>query len=272
MSKLPLISIITINLNNLEGLKRTMDSVFNQTSRDYEYIIIDGGSTDGSKDYIELNADKLDFWISKKDKGIFNAMNQGIKEAKGEFLLFLNSGDWLYDDSVLSLASKNFNDCDVLYGDMIKVYSDGKKILDKGVNGKEITLSIFIDGTINHSSSFINKRLFSKYGIYDESLKIVSDWKLFLIALGLNKSEVLYLDYPLSYFDMTGISNNNLKLRDLERKKVIKAEVPEPIYKDYLALKAYRSTLKDSRLTKFLKADNKIISRKLNSIIFRLFT
>lgn len=272
MTETPLISIITVNLNNLEGLKKTMDSVFKQTAGNFEYLIIDGGSADGSKEYIELNNNKIDFWISKKDKGIFNAMNQGIKVAKGEYLLFLNSGDWLYNENVLSMVAEKLNGCDVLYGNMVKVFSDGKIILDKGVNGKDITLSVFIEETINHSSSFIHKRIFKIFGFYDESLKIVSDWKLFLIALGLNNSEVSYMDYPFSYFDMNGISNRNLKLRDSERKLVIQEEVPEPIYKDYLKLKEAKATLKASRVRKFLRTDEKGFSRKLYSIIFRIFS
>ncbi len=85
------LSIITINLNNLAGLQKTMQSVFEQTFTDYEYIVIDGGSTDGSKEYIEQHSDKLAYWVSEKDKGIYNAMNKGIIKAGGDYLLFLNS-------------------------------------------------------------------------------------------------------------------------------------------------------------------------------------
>lgn len=272
MPKIPLMSIITVNLNNLEGLKKTMESVFEQTWQEFEYIIIDGGSTDGSKKYIESNNDKIDHWVSEPDKGIYNGMNKGIKAATGDYLLFLNSGDWLYDEKVLKIAAEKLDGCDVLYGNMVKVFPDGKEILDKGVNGNEISLSVFIDGTINHSSSFLNKRIFSKYGFYDENLKIVSDWKLFLIALGLNKSEVSYIDYSFSYFNMNGISNANLKLRDWERNLVIQEEVPIPIYTDYLKLKKYENILDDPRFKKFLNTDNKKISRKIHSIIFRLFS
>lgn len=267
-----LISIITVNLNDVEGLKRTMTSVFEQTYQEFEYIVIDGGSNDGSKEYIESHSDNIDYWVSEKDSGIYNAMNKGVKAATGEYLLFLNSGDWLYNENVLKIATEKLDGCDVLYGNMVKVFSNGKEILDKGVNGNEISLRVFIDGTINHSSSFLNKRFFLKYGFYDENLKIVSDWKLFLIALGLNKSEVSYMNYPFSYFDMNGISNENLELRDRERNLVIKEEVPIPIYKDYIKLKKYENILNDPRFKKFLNTDNKKISRKLHSIIFRIFS
>ena len=88
MPKKPLISIITVNINDFNGLVRTMTSVFEQTYKEHEYIVIDGGSTDGSKEYIESHNDKIDFWISEQDSGIYNAMNKGIKAATGEYLLF----------------------------------------------------------------------------------------------------------------------------------------------------------------------------------------
>ena len=94
------ISIITVNYNDREGLKKTIESVINQTWQDFEFIIIDGGSTDGSREVIEQYKDKIDYWISEPDKGIYNAMNKGIKAASGEFLLFLNSGDRLIDKNI----------------------------------------------------------------------------------------------------------------------------------------------------------------------------
>ena len=272
MSKKPLISIITVNLNNLEGLKKTMTSVLEQSSNEYEYIIIDGGSTDGSREFIQIHDHKIQHWVSEPDKGIYNAMNKGIKAASGEYLLFLNSGDWLHNKNILSRVSPYLTDCDVLYGNMVKVFADGREYVDKGLNGKELCLKDFIEGTINHSSSFLKRRLFSKYGLYDEDLKIVSDWKHYLIALGLNNAVVSYLDYPFSYFNMEGISNSNLVLRNSERKAVILKEIPTPIYRDYLKIKEQEQLLNSPRMKNFLSTDNKKISRKLHSLIFRIFS
>lgn len=272
MSKSPLISIITVNLNNLEGLKKTIKSVFEQSWQKFEYILIDGGSTDGSKEYIQSYSYKVDYWVSEKDKGIFNGMNKGIEKASGEYLLFLNSGDWLYNEKVLNIAIEKLGGCDVLYGNMIKVYPDGREILDRGINGNEISLKTFLDKTINHSASFINKNLFKKYGLYDEELNIVADWKFFLISLGLNDSKILYMDFPISYFDMTGISNKNLKLRNQERKVVIGKVVPAPLYIDYLKLRQLEKKFNSSRYQKFEQTDRGGVSRKLHSIIFRLFS
>ena len=88
------LSIITVNLNNLEGLKKTYESVVCQTFTDYEWLVIDGGSTDGSREFIEEHQDKFAYWCSEPDKGIYNAMNKGIVRAKGEYLNFMNSGDY----------------------------------------------------------------------------------------------------------------------------------------------------------------------------------
>lgn len=271
MAEQPLMSIITINQNNVEGLKKTLPSVFEQSFREFEYIVIDGGSTDGSKEFIESHSDKIDYWVSEQDFGIYNAMNKGIRVANGKYLLFLNSGDWLYENVVLDKVADKLTDCDVLYGNMMKVFPDGKKHLDKGVNGNEITFKTFAEGTINHSSSLIKRELFIKYGFYDENLKIVSDWKFFLITLGLNNAVIKYVDYTFSYFDMTGISNSNIELRNRERLKVLQEEIPFPIYADYLKLKNLETILNSNRIRKFMKTDNKKISRKLHSIIFRVF-
>ena len=95
------LSIITINYNNLAGLQKTIESVVSQTFRDFEWIVIDGGSVDGSRELIERYANSFSYWVSEPDKGIYNAMNKGIVVAKGDYLLFLNSGDWLCDEMAL---------------------------------------------------------------------------------------------------------------------------------------------------------------------------
>jgi len=111
----PKLSIITVNLNNAEGLRKTIESVVTQTFTDFEYIIIDGGSTDGSVEIIKLYADKITYWVSEPDKGIYNGMNKGIMVAKGEYCQFLNSGDWLVNENVLKEV---FADVDIVYGDL----------------------------------------------------------------------------------------------------------------------------------------------------------
>ena len=268
---MPLIIVITINLNNLSGLKKTVQSVLDQYFKDYEYIVIDGGSKDGSKDYLKEKNEDIDYWISENDKGIYDAMNKGIKIAKGKYLYFLNSGDWLCNSSVFSEVQKQLIDSDFVYGDLIKSFPNGDLKLDKGVAGKQINFQTFITGTINHGACFINRKMFQKYGLYDDTLKIVSDWKFFLIALGLNNAHVKYIDMPVAYFDMTGMSNN-LILRGKEREKVVEEVVPKPIYRTYIEFIEKQKKFTSYRYRKFEITDNKRFSRKLHSIIFRLFS
>jgi len=112
----PKLSIITVNLNNAEGLRKTIESVVSQTYTDYEYIIIDGGSTDGCVEIIKQYEDKITYWVSEPDKGIYNAMNKGILKAKGEYCQFLNSGDWLIKESILHDIFSILPIADIIYG------------------------------------------------------------------------------------------------------------------------------------------------------------
>jgi glycosyltransferase involved in cell wall biosynthesis len=265
-----LISIITINYNNVEGLKKTMTSVFEQTSKDFEYIIIDGGSTDGSAAFIESQNDKLTYWVSEPDTGIFNAMNKGILKSKGRYLQFLNSGDWLFDENVLDLISSKLVDCDILYGNVIKVRPNGENYLEKSPQEKDITLDTFFKGTISHGASFIKRNLFNKYGLYDEELKIVSDWKFFLIALGLNNSKLKFIDSEVLFFDMTGVSNTNINLRESERHQVLTEIVPNPIYADYNELMIAKTSFRSNRFKMLLELENFKFARKVNHLVFRI--
>ncbi|MBW4360366.1 glycosyltransferase family 2 protein [Flavobacterium taihuense] len=264
------ISIITINYNNLEGLKRTVESVVNQTWQEFEYIVIDGGSTDGSREFMENHCQDFDCWLSESDTGIYNAMNKGIAKAKGEYLLFLNSGDWLCNEKVIESVFFYMTNFDLYYGNLVKVYPNNEKVIDKGVNGIPISLNTFVKGTLNHGSSFIKKELFLKYGLYDETLKIVSDWKFFLIALGLNNSRVKYLDIEISFFNMDGISNSNLKLRNEERANVLKEVVPIPILRDNDILNQFQQLIDPNQFQVLTALHFSSLFKKMNLIWFKV--
>lgn len=262
-----ILSIITVNLNNLEGLKKTMVSVFEQTWQEFEFIIIDGGSIDGSKEYIESHSNKINFWISEPDKGIYNGMNKGIKAAKGEFLLFLNSGDWLYNKSVLSNIYSSFSiEYDFIYGDIIKISRNGTSFLDKGKD--EVTLKTFIEGSLNHQALFVNKKKFDQFGLYDEKFEIVSDWKFTLITLGMNDSKLNYINQVISFYDLEGVSLNFEK-RDIERNKVIRELLPLSIFKDYEVELNSKPEIESNRFKMFKEMENHKLARKFNSAIFR---
>ena len=231
------LSIITINLNNAEGLRKTIESVISQTYTDFEYIIIDGGSTDDSVNIIKQYAGKITYWISEPDKGIYNAMNKGILQAKGEYLNFMNSGDCFYSPTILTeiFEKHNFTES-VVTGNRIEVLWDKTERFGKGIkilNNGKITLLSLLKDTVHHQCSFIKRELFEKYGLYDESYKIVSDWIFFLKTVGISGEKINYIDDIIAIVDMTGMSIFNSEERENERMRAIDEFVPKSILNDY---------------------------------------
>jgi glycosyltransferase involved in cell wall biosynthesis len=232
------LSIITINYNNAPGLRKTMESVLSQTSQEFEYIIIDGGSTDGSKELIEQSAaedERIAYWISEPDKGIYHAMNKGIKAAQGEYVQFINSGDRLVASDVVEkmhIQISNYNFPNILYGNMLKQMPKGLW-RDRCFAEKDIPFLGMFTGTLNHSPAWIRRDLFNKYGLYDENLKIVSDWKWYMQAIIIGEEKPVYADIDVIIFDMQGISYTNTALVKTERKQVLKEMFSPAIIADY---------------------------------------
>lgn len=221
------LSIITINYNDKVGLQKTFDSVFNQTYNDFEYIVIDGNSKDGSVALIEENKDKINYWISEPDKGIYNAMNKGIKAATGEFLLFINSGDCLFNhDTIKSAINQLENSVGIYYGNVM-YNSNGVNTMVSALPST-LSFSFFLDFSIPHPASFIKKSLFENYFYYNEELKIVSDWEFFLFTICKKDIKYKHLDLIISNFDDAGISSNeeNRKKMLAEKKAVLEKHFP----------------------------------------------
>jgi glycosyltransferase involved in cell wall biosynthesis len=232
------LSIITINLNNAIGIERTLHSVVAQSFKEFEYIVIDGASTDGSVEVIEKFESRFAQlkWVSEPDTGIYNAMNKGIRMASGDYIQILNSADCLASEDVterMLMALEKADYPSILYGNMVKCFPDGRRLVDKSFAGQEITMLGMFTGTLNHDPTYIRRDLFAKYGFYDESLKIVSDWKWYLQAIILGNEKPKYVDLNVTLFDMTGISETNKKLIQVERKQVLKQLFPETVLKDY---------------------------------------
>ena len=241
------LSIITINYNNRDGLQKTIDSVIAQTWRDFEWIIIDGGSTDGSKELItnlhdNTNAN-LSYWCSELDKGVYNAMNKGIEKAKGEYLNFMNSGDCYASEEVLNKVFRDTPTEDILYGNAI-IDNGGRKQRITSFHSNYIYGDDLVRATINHQSSFIRKELFDKYGLYDETLKIASDWKFFFEVILIHQCVVKYLDFSVAIYDDTGISSTQKSLHTEERIKVLREYIPDFVMRDYLAAYKVNEVLK----------------------------
>lgn len=233
------LSILTINRNNANGLEKTMHSILSQTCTDFEYVVVDGASTDESVEVIRKLADQFGErikWISEPDKGIYNAMNKGIQMASGDYVEFLNSGDCLASEDVVTKMLKALEEKDnptILYGNMLKELPDSSVLRDKCFAGREITFLGFYTGTLNHSPAYIRRYLFEEYGMYDESLKIVSDWKWYLQSIVLGEEKPCYVDIDVTLFDMNGISETNKALDKEERERVLQQLIPPSVLADY---------------------------------------
>lgn len=249
-----ILSIITINRNNAAGLEKTMASVLAQTYTDFEYVVVDGASTDGSVDVIRRFAEKFGKrikWISEPDKGIYNAMNKGIRMASGDYIEVLNSGDILASPDVTermiaALAqhlSIQGTSIPILYGNMIRDFGNGKFRRNVGKADKnegsesprevEWTMNAFIKGTVNHDPTYIRADLFEKYGLYDDTLRITSDWKWFVTAVVFGGEKLYYVPIDVTIFDTTGISETELVSREEERHRELEKMLPLAILKDY---------------------------------------
>ena len=218
------LSIITINYNNVEGLRKTINSVIAQTFKDFEWIVIDGGSTDGSKELIEQHAEHFTYWVSEPDKGIYNAMNKGIRKATGEWIQCLNSGDWLYEATTLEQAFAHELKGDVVYGNAM--YVDQQGGLHKKVDPDEIGLSFFYTLTICHQATFIRRELFAD-SLYEECYRIASDWAKWFEWMLAGK-RFTHLNQYIVYFDMGGIGTveNRTAEHLQERAAIIERYVP----------------------------------------------
>lgn len=200
------LSIITINYNDKSGLQKTIDSVLGQTFSDFDFIIIDGGSTDGSKELIIENRDKITNWLSEKDNGVFHAMNKGIAAATGEFVIFMNSGDIFNANSTLQEVVPDLNkEYDIYYGDNFKESPNSKRLK---TYPEKLPFSFFYNSSINHQSTFIRKSLFEEHFYYNENYKIASDWEFFVYVICHKNVPYKYLNKTIAIYDFTGISSS----------------------------------------------------------------
>lgn len=229
------LSIITINLNNKEGLKKTIDSISKQSFKSYEHIIIDGESVDGSKEVIVKYQDSnphVTFWVSEKDSGIYNAMNKGISHASGEYLLFLNSGDYL-ESEVLSLVHEQLTGEDIIYGDLYFISKEGEQRLET-FNHSDLSISTVLMPSfyIPHPAAFIKRNLFEKEQ-YDEQYKIVSDWFFFVKQIIFENRTTKHIPYAITNFIDGGVSSitENKALILEEREDVLRKMFPDKVLK-----------------------------------------
>ncbi len=231
-------SIITINFNNQNGLQRTITSILGQSFNDFEFLIIDGGSIDGSLEVIQKYESEIDYYVSEQDDGVYDAMNKGIKKAKGDYLIFMNSGDCFYNASSLELYANSIDEtnADVYYGNTIG--EEGGRTIRSIIQPIDLNLSFWLFSTLNHQATAIKRELFVKYGFYDQSFKISSDW-YFFIKMYLNHSvRFIHINEFVARYDLTGISSlsETSLIHQQERDFIIENRFPV-YWKEYNALK-----------------------------------
>jgi glycosyltransferase involved in cell wall biosynthesis len=221
----PLISIITVSYNAAATIEQTILSVVNQDFTDYEYIIVDGGSTDGTVDIIKKYHDKIALWVSEPDKGIYDAMNKGNRLAKGEFIYFIGGDDLLFDELVLNkVSSYLIKERKVYYGNVLfkkrNVIYDGKFNLTK-----------IVTRNISHQSIFYPRGIFEKYS-FDTKYKIFADYDLNLKLYGNSSYSFDYISITIALFNDEGASGSNVLDASFEkdRLEIIKSNFPYWVY------------------------------------------
>ncbi|MEO5998774.1 MAG: glycosyltransferase family 2 protein [Chitinophagaceae bacterium] len=218
-----MLSIITINYNNSAGLEKTIKSVIKQAPGNFEYIIVDGGSNDDSLNIIKQHQLKISKWVSEPDNGVYHAMNKGIMMSGGDYILFLNSGDYFSETLNLNkVIAEYLIDRDIIYGNLY-LEKDGaitrEKIYPDSLGFKYF---YYLNESLPHPATFIRKSLLEKVGYYNEKYKVVSDWEFWLKAIFLFQATYLHLPFPISVFNLEGLSSGlkGLTIDKLEREEV----------------------------------------------------
>lgn len=219
-------SIITINLNNKVGLEKTIKSVLSQTFNDYEFIIIDGNSTDGSKEVIKKYQSFINYSVSEPDGGIYEAMNKGTSVAQGDYCNFLNSGDCYHDSTVLEHFSKMDQSSDVLTGCHDLAF--GRNVGEHGV-----TMLDLFRWSYNHQESFIKRELCIKYP-YDVKYRLAADRKFFIEAFVKGNYSLSFTGKLVVDVEPGGISSRHLDECEREILQILHEFLPPRIFEDYV--------------------------------------
>lgn len=232
------LTIITICYNNKDGLANTIKSIKSQTWKEFEWIIIDGGSTDGSLEIIKHSG--ASFWCSETDRGPYDAMNKGVMRATGEYVIFMNSGDTFYEPETLIKVFSKKIDSDVIYGDALRFSADGSHDVKK--EPSKMTLAYLYHYNLIHQSAFI-KRILLLSNPYDLRFRIVADLKLWIQLILLNHS-FTHCGEIVSRYNTDGISSmKNYQIVQKEREEVI-TELLHPSIKEILNVYLHRDVKK----------------------------
>lgn len=244
------VSIITVTYNSGKYLEQTILSIKNQTHKDFEYIIIDGGSTDNTLEIINNYSNIVSYWISEKDDGIYNAMNKGIKQATGDIIGFLNSDDIFFDNNVLKLLTETFNEnIECVFGDIVFVDNDNTSNITRLYSAKNFTLKMFLFGHMPpHPSFYALKTVYNKVGFFKEDYKIAADFDYLVRVFLLHSVKFKYINSTMVRMRVGGVSST------IKNKILLNKEI-------------YRSCRENNLKTNFLKIYSKYIFKVLSFLI-----
>ncbi|KAA3622554.1 MAG: glycosyltransferase [Flavobacterium sp.] len=264
------ISIITVNYNDANGLEETIKSVMVQTYRDYEHIVVDGDSSDGSKEVIEKYRDTLAWAVSEPDKGIYNAMNKGIAKANGVYILFLNSGDTLAQKNIIERIHHRLKGGkDIYYGKLKLADEKNETVLDFP---EKLSFGYFYDkGYLPHPASFIKRSLFDTIFRYDEKLKIAADWEFMVCAVCKYNVSYEYIDLIITNYDVDGISAKPEYRKVLLSEKQLILQRHFPLFLDDAEkYQNQNSLLAMNRFSMLQRIETNSVARKLASLCLRI--
>lgn len=288
------LSVITITYNNLSGLQKTARSVVAQRYADMEWIVVDGGSTDGTPEWLEQVANegvisggvgvangmtdegKGNFcvkdlgafrFVSEPDKGVYDAQNKGIGMANGEYCFFLNAGDCFAGEDVLEQLLAEPVDADIVYGNEVVVDAEGRHVdYCRGVENPS-----FVDlynSCMKHQATLIRRALFERYGVYDSTLRICADWDWFFRVIAFHDEVSLcYRDVDVSLFENTGVSYHSPELCKRERQTVLDRYMSHRLQRDYAVLGRYPRIVRLAKTSRrpwvewLLRAANRLARR-----------
>ena len=224
-------SIITVNYNNKEGLRKTIESVIHQTFSDFEFIVIDGGSTDGSVEVLKEYDAQIDYWVSEPDGGIYQGMNKGIKKAIGDYLNFMNSGDCFYATDILEKVSHYNSKADFIVGKDYH-YNTETRQGHASIQPPRTTMIHFFVATLDHQSTFVKRELF-KDSLYDESHRLVSDWIFYTEKIVKEQKQVQFIPDIICRREEGGLSEQQREKNRKEINEYLHQLLPYGVYKDY---------------------------------------
>lgn len=231
------ISIITVVWNNASTIKDAIDSVLGQTYENIEYIVVDGASTDGTVEIVQSYGDKITKFISEPDKGLYDAMNKGIKLATGDIVGILNSDDFYIDEFVCERVVKEFKEkgVDSVYADLVFLKPDDLDKVVRYYDSSHFNPSKFAYGWMPaHPTFFVKKWVYEKYGVFKTDYKIAADYELLTRFLAKNNISYSYMKEPIVKMRIGGASTSGIKSNYILNKEIIRACKENGIYTNWM--------------------------------------